>query len=86
MKLTKVLSMVAIASLGLTTVSMAEEIKLSDEQMKEANQVYFDRCAGCHGMLRKGALGPTLEAKEMKSRGTDYLKTIIYEATPGGIS
>lgn len=85
MKLTKVLSMVAIASLGLTTVSMAEEIKLTEEQMKDANQVYFDRCAGCHGMLRKGALGPTLEAKEMKTRGTEYLKTIIHEGTPGGM-
>lgn len=54
MKLTKVLSMVAIASLGMSSVSMAEEITLSEAQMKDANQVYFDRCAGCHGMLRKG--------------------------------
>ena len=30
-EINKVLSMVAIASLGLTTVSMAEEIKLSEE-------------------------------------------------------
>ena len=85
MKLTKVLSMVAIASLGMSSVSMAEEITLSEAQMKDANQVYFDRCAGCHGMLRKGALGPTLEAKEMKTRGTEYLKTIIHEGTPGGM-
>ena len=85
MKLSKVLSMVAIASLGMTSVSMAEEIKLSEAEMKDANQVYFDRCAGCHGMLRKGALGPTLEAKEMQTRGTDYLKTIIHEGTPGGM-
>lgn len=42
MKLTKVLSMVAIASLGMSSVSMAEEIKLTEEQMKEANQVYLD--------------------------------------------
>ncbi len=67
MKLTKVLSMVAIASLGMSSVSMAEEITLSEAQMKDANQVYFDRCAGCHGMLRKGALGPTLEAKEIEN-------------------
>ena len=40
MKLTKVLSMVAIASLGLTSVSMAEEIKLTEEQMKDANRIF----------------------------------------------
>jgi len=85
MKLSKVLGMAAIASLGLTSVSAAAEMKLSDAEMKEANQVYFDRCAGCHGMLRKGALGPTLEAKVMQERGTEYLKTIITDGTPGGM-
>lgn len=84
MRLSKVLSVIAIASLGMTSLS-AQEIKLTQEQMDEANQVYFDRCAGCHGMLRKGALGPTLEAKEMLTRGTDYLKMIIHEGTPGGM-
>ncbi len=85
MKLSKVLSTVVIASLGLTSLSMAEEIKLSKAEMDEATQVYFDRCAGCHGMLRKGALGPKLIAEEMKTRGTDYLKTIIHEGTTGGM-
>ena len=61
--------MVAIASLGMTSISMAEEIRsYLMSKMKEANQVYFDRCVGCHGMLRKGLLGPTLEAKEMKKQ------------------
>ena len=41
MKLTKVLSMVAIASLGLTTVSMAEEIKISEAQMKRSQTKYI---------------------------------------------
>lgn len=85
MKLSKVLSIVAIASLGLSSVSMAEEVSLSQEEMTEATQVYFDRCAGCHGMLRKGALGPKLLAEDMKTRGTDYLKMIINDGTTGGM-
>ncbi len=63
MKLTKVLSIAAIACLGLVSTAAAE-IKLSKAQMEEATEVYFDRCAGCHGMLRKGALGPSLEPEK----------------------
>jgi len=84
MKLSKVLSIAAIACLGLVS-SAAAEIKLSKAQMDEATEVYFDRCAGCHGMLRKGALGPSLEPEKMKGMGTDTLKYIIHEGTPGGM-
>jgi len=59
--------------------------KLSPEEMKKAAQLYFDRCAGCHGMLRGGATGPSLEPKIMKQRGIDYLKWIIHNGTPGGM-
>jgi nitrite reductase (NO-forming)/hydroxylamine reductase len=84
MKLAKFLSYVA--AVGIATVSVqAADVKLSDAEMKEATQVYFDRCAGCHGMLRKGALGPNLEPKKTREMGTDTLKTIITEGTPGGM-
>ncbi len=84
MKLAKFLSYVA--AVGIATVSVqAADVKLSDAEMKEATQVYFDRCAGCHGMLRKGALSPNLEPKKTKEMGTDTLKTIITEGTPGGM-
>lgn len=85
MKLTKVLSIATIACLGLVSNGVAGDIKLSKAEMKKATQVYFDRCAGCHGMLRKGALGPSLEAKKSKSMGTDTLKYIINNGTPGGM-
>jgi nitrite reductase (NO-forming)/hydroxylamine reductase len=84
MKLSKLLSFVA--SVALTATAMqAGDVKLSDAEMKEATQIYFDRCAGCHGMLRKGALGPNLEPKKTKEMGTEALKTIITEGTPGGM-
>ncbi|MFA7083276.1 MAG: cytochrome D1 domain-containing protein [Arcobacteraceae bacterium] len=84
MKLSKVLSIAAIACLGLVSTAAAE-VKLSKAQMEEATEVYFDRCAGCHGMLRKGALGPSLEPEKMIGMGTDSLKYIIHEGTPGGM-
>ncbi len=84
MKLVKLLSLVATTS--VVAVSMhASAVKLSDAEMKEATQIYFDRCAGCHGMLRKGALGPNLEPKKTTGIGTEALKTIITEGTPGGM-
>ena len=35
-------------------------ISLTDEEFAWAKQTYFERCAGCHGTLRKGATGPAL--------------------------
>ncbi len=85
MKIGKILSLATIACIGMISSAAANEIKLSEEQMKKATQVYFDRCAGCHGMLRKGALGPGLEAKKSKTIGTETLKYIINNGTPGGM-
>ncbi len=84
MKLNKLLSLVSVACIATVGLS-AGDIKLSEAEMKEATQVYFDRCAGCHGMLRKGALGPNLEPKKTTEMGTETLKIIIHEGTPGGM-
>ncbi|MFV0562620.1 cytochrome D1 domain-containing protein [Malaciobacter mytili] len=85
MKIRRVLGILTISCLGLTSLVNAKEIKLSKEEMQKATQVYFDRCAGCHGMLRKGALGPSLEATRSKEFGTETLKHIINSGTPGGM-
>ena len=34
---------------------------LSPEKNEAAKKLYFERCAGCHGILRKGATGKNLE-------------------------
>lgn len=84
MKLSRVLSIATIACLGFIGNANAS-VKVSKAEMEKANQIYFDRCAGCHGMLRKGALGPSLEPEKMQAMGTDTLKYIIHEGTPGGM-
>jgi nitrite reductase (NO-forming) / hydroxylamine reductase len=35
-------------------------ISLTAEEMTRGSEIYFDRCAGCHGSSRKGATGPHL--------------------------
>ena len=93
MKLSKVLSVVAaVATIG--TVASAK-VTLTKAEMKKATQIYFDRCAGCHGMLRKGALGPWIRPEKHVDKkggihgtlaiGTEGLKAIIYNGTPGGM-
>jgi nitrite reductase (NO-forming)/hydroxylamine reductase len=58
---------------------------LTKEEMEIAKEIYFDRCAGCHGALRKGATGPNLLPEKTRKMGTETLKTFITYGTPGGM-
>lgn len=58
---------------------------MTKAEFEQARQVYFDRCAGCHGVLRKGATGKPLLPKQMQKLGTDSLKVFIHYGTPGGM-
>ena len=58
---------------------------LSPEQMKASGDVYFQRCAGCHGVLRKGATGKNLEPANTAKLGQDRLEKIIAMGTDGGM-
>ncbi|EDP74743.1 nitrite reductase [Hydrogenivirga sp. 128-5-R1-1] len=86
MKLFKLGLLAGALSLGVILPAKAGGVpKLTPEEMKKATQMYFDRCAGCHGMLRKGATGPALTPDITRQRGLKYLKTIITNGTPGGM-
>ncbi|MBP6699680.1 MAG: c-type cytochrome, partial [Halioglobus sp.] len=50
-----------------------------------ATKLYFERCAGCHGVLRKGATGKPLTPDITQQRGTDFLKVLINYGSPGGM-
>ena len=41
--------------------AFAEGPTLSEEAFEASKQLYFEQCAGCHGVLRKGATGKGLE-------------------------
>ncbi len=58
---------------------------LTEEEFARAKKIYFDRCAGCHGVLRKGATGPSLEPENTRKKGTAALAAIIYAGTPRGM-
>ena len=58
---------------------------MTKAEFERAKQVYFERCAGCHGVLRKGATGKPLTPDITKQRGTDYLKVFINYGSPAGM-
>jgi nitrite reductase (NO-forming)/hydroxylamine reductase len=58
---------------------------LSEPEYAVATQLYFERCAGCHGVLRKGATGKPLTPDITVEKGTEYLKALITYGSPAGM-
>jgi len=58
---------------------------MSEAEFAEATDIFFQRCAGCHGVLRKGATGKPLTPDLTQAKGTDYLKALINFGSPGGM-
>jgi len=58
---------------------------MTQAEYDHAKQIYFERCAGCHGVLRKGATGKPLTPDVTQARGTDYLKVFINYGSPAGM-
>jgi nitrite reductase (NO-forming) / hydroxylamine reductase len=61
------------------------EPTLSKAEFDQANRIYFERCAGCHGVLRKGATGKPLTPDLTKKLGFEYLRDFITYGSPGGM-
>lgn len=58
---------------------------LKAEDFEKTKFLYFDMCAGCHGVLRKGATGPDLLPAKVIKLGQDYIKKIVNAGTPQGM-
>lgn len=58
---------------------------ITPEEFTKASQIYFERCAGCHGVLRKGATGKPLTTDITRERGYDSLNAFITYGSPAGM-
>jgi nitrite reductase (NO-forming)/hydroxylamine reductase len=58
---------------------------MTQAEYDQATKMYFERCAGCHGVLRKGATGKALTPDITQVRGTDFLKVLIDYGTSSGM-
>ena len=89
----------AILSVGAQAQTPAAQAPAMTAAEKEiGKKIYFERCAGCHGVLRKGATGKNLEPHWTKKLpdgtvqeggtlklGSDRLNKIIAMGTEGGM-
>jgi len=85
-------------SIGVVLAQEPEAPAMTAEEKAAAGKIYFERCAGCHGVLRKGATGKNLEPHWSKTLpdgsvqtggtlnlGTSRLEKIIAYGTEGGM-
>jgi nitrite reductase (NO-forming)/hydroxylamine reductase len=84
--------MLVVAFVAGGTQAIAEDhpkadpaVVLTPEQFEQMRQVYFDRCAGCHGVLRKGATGPDLTPAKMIPKGKKKLRAMLWFGTAKGM-
>ena len=85
---------VGIVMIPETSLAAKKFEPLNEEQFEQAKSMYFQRCAGCHGVLRKGATGKSLlpegnakkKEKGTLKLGTKRLAKIIKLGTEGGMN
>ncbi|MBF0351263.1 MAG: c-type cytochrome [SAR324 cluster bacterium] len=65
--------------------NMAMAPALNEQELVKGKQIYFDRCAGCHGTLRKGATGPDITDEKMLKKTLAKLEEVIFEGTKAGM-
>jgi nitrite reductase (NO-forming)/hydroxylamine reductase len=79
---------------GAPTTMKGESVKqvrtpgapdMTEPEFAQASEIFFQRCAGCHGVLRKGATGKPLTPDITQVRGTEYLKALITFGSPAGM-
>jgi nitrite reductase (NO-forming)/hydroxylamine reductase len=85
---------IGLATLSGTALAAKKFTPLNEAEFDKAKGMYFQRCAGCHGVLRAGATGKSLlpepnKAKKSKGTlklGTKRLSKIIKLGTEGGMN
>ena len=79
-------SMATPAQLGVEIAGMdPNDPIMSKEEFDLGTKIYFERCAGCHGVLRKGATGKALTTDITRAHGYEYLYDFITYGSPAGM-
>ena len=70
---------------GTRDLITGEGPPMTKQEFEKAKQIFFERCAGCHGVLRKGATGKPLTPDITRQKSLDYLKVFINFGSPAGM-
>lgn len=75
-----------LGQLGIEIEGMsADDPVLSAEEFEAGKGIFFERCAGCHGVLRNGATGPALTTDVTRELGYDGAHDFITYGSPAGM-
>ncbi|MBT4520420.1 MAG: nitrite reductase [Halieaceae bacterium] len=75
-----------VAIAGSTAAESLQPVPtLSAQDFEKAQFIYFDRCSGCHGALRKGATGPNITPEKTRKKTLAKLDKILFDGTEGGM-
>jgi len=74
-----------LASEPMVQSSNPKAPPMTQAEFDRSRTIYFERCAGCHGVLRNGATGKPLTPKLTQEKGTEYLKVFIAYGSPAGM-
>ncbi|WP_177418465.1 cytochrome D1 domain-containing protein [endosymbiont of Lamellibrachia barhami] len=75
-----------VVTSGFAVNATAAAPTMSEADFEKGKSIYFQRCAGCHGTLRKGATGKNLEPENTMKLGQNRLEKIITYGTEGGMN
>ncbi|MEX0316331.1 MAG: cytochrome D1 domain-containing protein [Ruegeria sp.] len=79
-------SMTTLGQLNLEIPGRKEgDPVMTQDEYNTANKIYFERCAGCHGVLRKGATGKALTTDVTRENGFEYVRDFITYGSPAGM-
>jgi len=75
-----------LGKLGVEVEGMtADQPIMTPDEFTKAKGIFFDRCAGCHGVLRHGATGPALTTDVTHDLGYDGAHDFITYGSPAGM-
>lgn len=75
----------AIDPTDIKNIITSEGPAMTVAEFNRGKKIFFERCAGCHGVLRKGATGKPLTTDITRSRGDAALKAFITYGSPAGM-
>ncbi len=76
----------SLADLNLELPGLkADDPVISQDEFNQAANIYFQRCAGCHGVLRKGATGKALTPDLTRELGYQHLVDFMTYGSPAGM-
>lgn len=70
---------------GAGPLQPSAPVALTEPQFVQARDLYFNRCAGCHGLYRTGATGPNIGEAHSEWVGTEGLGALLRHGTPRGM-